>query len=241
MLAWEEGRLSDDIVAEQSKVKAAELIIFQVRGQRLEAAISSGDLILTELKRVCLCSHSSRCTGSVFLPSWKGGSTGCWHKALLSHWCKCTTTVCLRSVCWRADAPLISKSCLIKTIPAMDSNQGLCVSLCLFICVNMYMWFLNKNKKAMLSFSTGAIQTMFQPDGINGDINVTLWPLQVSDTKTFYTSALNTENRGSLKHTVKDRHIIGLTINGWDRHSWLAEEIFKLYLWMQFIHISTAE
>lgn len=31
----------------------------------------------------------------------------------------------------------------------------------------------------MLSFSTGATQTMFQPDGVNGDINVTLWPLQV--------------------------------------------------------------
>lgn len=36
-----------------------------------------------------------------------------------------------------------------------------------------------KDKKAMLSFSTGATQTMFQPDGVNGDINVTLWPLQV--------------------------------------------------------------
>ena len=36
-----------------------------------------------------------------------------------------------------------------------------------------------KDKKAMLAFSTGASQTMFQPDGINGDINVTLWPLQV--------------------------------------------------------------
>ncbi|KAG7242702.1 hypothetical protein INR49_020077 [Caranx melampygus] len=35
-----------------------------------------------------------------------------------------------------------------------------------------------KDKKAMLSFSTGATQTMFQPDGINGDINVALWPLQ---------------------------------------------------------------
>lgn len=31
----------------------------------------------------------------------------------------------------------------------------------------------------MLAFSTGASQTMFQPDGINGDINVALWPLQV--------------------------------------------------------------
>ncbi|KAK9542271.1 hypothetical protein VZT92_000146 [Zoarces viviparus] len=35
-----------------------------------------------------------------------------------------------------------------------------------------------KDKKAMLSFTTGATQTMFQPDGINGDINIALWPLQ---------------------------------------------------------------
>ncbi|KAM3624891.1 uncharacterized protein V6R79_003529 [Siganus canaliculatus] len=35
-----------------------------------------------------------------------------------------------------------------------------------------------KGKKAMLSFTTGASDTMFQPDGINGDINVMLWPLQ---------------------------------------------------------------
>lgn len=35
-----------------------------------------------------------------------------------------------------------------------------------------------KDKKAMLSFSTGAVESMFRPDGINGDINVTLWPLQ---------------------------------------------------------------
>uniref|UniRef100_A0A7N8WWM3 NAD(P)H dehydrogenase, quinone 1 n=1 Tax=Mastacembelus armatus TaxID=205130 RepID=A0A7N8WWM3_9TELE len=35
-----------------------------------------------------------------------------------------------------------------------------------------------QDKKAMLSFTTGAIETMFRSDGINGDINVTLWPLQ---------------------------------------------------------------
>ncbi|KAJ8281228.1 hypothetical protein GJAV_G00065040 [Gymnothorax javanicus] len=35
-----------------------------------------------------------------------------------------------------------------------------------------------KDKKAMLSFSTGASESMFLPDGINGDMNVTLWPLQ---------------------------------------------------------------
>ena len=41
-----------------------------------------------------------------------------------------------------------------------------------------------QEKKAMLSFTTGATQTMFRPDGINGDINVTLWPLQVRHTHT---------------------------------------------------------
>ncbi|XP_063043864.1 NAD(P)H dehydrogenase [quinone] 1 [Engraulis encrasicolus] len=35
-----------------------------------------------------------------------------------------------------------------------------------------------RDKKAMLSFSTGAMESMFLADGINGDINVTLWPLQ---------------------------------------------------------------
>ncbi|KAJ0001753.1 hypothetical protein NQD34_001549 [Periophthalmus magnuspinnatus] len=35
-----------------------------------------------------------------------------------------------------------------------------------------------KDKKAMLSFTTGAMESMFRPEGINGDINVTLWPLQ---------------------------------------------------------------
>lgn len=35
----------------------------------------------------------------------------------------------------------------------------------------------------MLSFTTGASQSMFQPDGVNGDINVLLWPLQVASQK----------------------------------------------------------
>lgn len=47
--------------------------------------------------------------------------------------------------------------------------------LILDVCVSV------QEKKAMLSFTTGATQTMFRPDGINGDINVTLWPLQVRD------------------------------------------------------------
>uniref|UniRef100_A0A3Q3MLU0 NAD(P)H dehydrogenase, quinone 1 n=1 Tax=Labrus bergylta TaxID=56723 RepID=A0A3Q3MLU0_9LABR len=32
--------------------------------------------------------------------------------------------------------------------------------------------------KAMLSFTTGSHESMFSANGINGDINVTLWPLQ---------------------------------------------------------------
>uniref|UniRef100_A0AAR2M3W5 Ribosyldihydronicotinamide dehydrogenase [quinone] n=1 Tax=Pygocentrus nattereri TaxID=42514 RepID=A0AAR2M3W5_PYGNA len=35
-----------------------------------------------------------------------------------------------------------------------------------------------KDKKAVLSFTTGGIESMYLPDGINGDINVCLWPLQ---------------------------------------------------------------
>ncbi|KAI4898523.1 hypothetical protein NFI96_013741, partial [Prochilodus magdalenae] len=35
-----------------------------------------------------------------------------------------------------------------------------------------------KNKKAMLSFTTGGMESMYFADGLNGDINVTLWPLQ---------------------------------------------------------------
>ncbi|XP_068591539.1 ribosyldihydronicotinamide dehydrogenase [quinone]-like [Cebidichthys violaceus] len=35
-----------------------------------------------------------------------------------------------------------------------------------------------RDKKAMLSFTTGSQESMFSADGINGDMNVTLWPLQ---------------------------------------------------------------
>ncbi|XP_075901654.1 NAD(P)H dehydrogenase [quinone] 1 [Nelusetta ayraudi] len=101
MHAWEEGRLSDDIVAEQRKVEAAELIIFQ------------------------------------FPLYW-------------------------------FSVPAIMKGWFDRVL-----TQGFAFSL-----VHMYNNGIFKNKKAMLSFTTGAIQTMFQPDGINGDINVTLWPLQ---------------------------------------------------------------
>uniref|UniRef100_A0A3Q3X9N4 Ribosyldihydronicotinamide dehydrogenase [quinone] n=1 Tax=Mola mola TaxID=94237 RepID=A0A3Q3X9N4_MOLML len=101
MHAWMEGRLSDDIVAEQRKLKDAELVIFQ------------------------------------FPLYW-------------------------------FSVPAIMKGWLDRVL-----TQGFAFSL-----QKMYNHGVLKEKKAMLSFSTGATQTMFQADGINGDINITLWPLQ---------------------------------------------------------------
>ncbi|KAI3377287.1 hypothetical protein L3Q82_008488 [Scortum barcoo] len=101
MHAWMEGRLSDDIVAEQRKVEEADLIIFQ------------------------------------FPLYW-------------------------------FSVPAIMKGWIDRVL-----TQGFAFSL-----KTMYNNGVFKDKKAMLSFTTGAIQTMFRPDGINGDINVTLWPLQ---------------------------------------------------------------
>ena len=40
-----------------------------------------------------------------------------------------------------------------------------------------------QDKKAMLSFTTGSKESMFSSNGINGDMNVTLWPLQVGVTE----------------------------------------------------------
>lgn len=36
-----------------------------------------------------------------------------------------------------------------------------------------------QDKKAILSFTTGSQELMFGSNGINGDMNVTLWPMQV--------------------------------------------------------------
>ncbi|XP_031167469.1 ribosyldihydronicotinamide dehydrogenase [quinone]-like [Sander lucioperca] len=43
---------------------------------------------------------------------------------------------------------------------------------------NRYSQGIFKDKKAMLSFTTGSPESMFSANGINGDMNVTLWPLQ---------------------------------------------------------------
>ncbi|XP_034049713.1 LOW QUALITY PROTEIN: NAD(P)H dehydrogenase [quinone] 1 [Thalassophryne amazonica] len=101
MHAWMEGRLSDDIVAEQRKVEKADLIVFQ------------------------------------FPMYW-------------------------------FSVPAIMKGWIDRVLAS-----GFAFSL-----EKMYDQGIFKDKKAMLSFTTGAMESMFRPDGINGDINVTLWPLQ---------------------------------------------------------------
>uniref|UniRef100_A0A1A8NBQ5 NAD(P)H dehydrogenase [quinone] 1 n=1 Tax=Nothobranchius pienaari TaxID=704102 RepID=A0A1A8NBQ5_9TELE len=101
MLAWKDGRLSEDIRQEQDKVKQADLIIFQ------------------------------------FPMYW-------------------------------FSVPAILKGWIDRVL-----TQGFAFSL-----QNMYSNGIFKSKKAMLSFTTGSAQSMCSPDGINGDINVVLWPLQ---------------------------------------------------------------
>ncbi|XP_061743592.1 NAD(P)H dehydrogenase [quinone] 1 [Nerophis ophidion] len=101
MHAWKNRRLSEDIMAEQHKVEAAELIIFQ------------------------------------FPLYW-------------------------------FSVPAIMKGWMDRVL-----TQGFAFSM-----EKMYNHGIFKDKKAMLSFTTGATESMFCPDGINGDINVTLWPLQ---------------------------------------------------------------
>ncbi|KAL4613704.1 NAD(P)H dehydrogenase quinone 1-like isoform X1 [Arapaima gigas] len=101
LVAWREGRLSEDITAEQRKVQEADLIIFQ------------------------------------FPMYW-------------------------------FSMPAILKGWIDRVF-----TQGFAFSL-----QKMYSNGVFKDKKALLSFTTGAPESMFLPDGINGDINITLWPIQ---------------------------------------------------------------
>ncbi|XP_075334628.1 NAD(P)H dehydrogenase [quinone] 1-like [Odontesthes bonariensis] len=100
-LAWEDGRLSDDITKEQTKLTEADLIIFQ------------------------------------FPMYW-------------------------------FSVPGILKGWIDRVLTSgFAFTQDKRYSLGIF-----------KDKKAMLSFTTGSLESMFSPTGINGDMNVTLWPLQ---------------------------------------------------------------
>uniref|UniRef100_UPI0025401BA2 NAD(P)H dehydrogenase [quinone] 1 isoform X1 n=1 Tax=Euleptes europaea TaxID=460621 RepID=UPI0025401BA2 len=100
-LAWQEGRLSRDIVAEQKKLEAAELVIFQ------------------------------------FPLQWFG-------------------------------VPAILKGWFDRVL-----TSGFAYSYS-----GMYEQGPFQKKKALLSFTTGGQGSMYTPQGINGDINILLWPLQ---------------------------------------------------------------
>ncbi|XP_061735126.1 ribosyldihydronicotinamide dehydrogenase [quinone]-like [Nerophis ophidion] len=100
-VAWEEGRLSDDIVEEQRKLTEADLVIFQ------------------------------------FPMYWFS------LPAILKGWMD-----------------------RVLTLGYAYSDD------------KRYSQGLFKTKKVMLSFTTGSHESMFSADGINGDMNVTLWPLQ---------------------------------------------------------------
>ncbi|TRY71453.1 hypothetical protein DNTS_011726 [Danionella cerebrum] len=107
MVAWKDGRLSDDIAEEQHKVQQADLIIFQ------------------------------------FPLYWFG-------------------------------VPAILKGWIDRVL-----TQGFAFSM-----QNMYDTGIFKNKKAIISLTTGGTESMYQPDGVHGDINILLWPLQARSTFT---------------------------------------------------------
>ncbi|OXB78356.1 UNVERIFIED_CONTAM: hypothetical protein H355_009127 [Colinus virginianus] len=116
--AWKEGRLSSDIVAEQKKIEAAELIIFQARPQ-------------------CnLC-----CAG--------------WDESFPLQW---------------FGMPAILKGWLDRVL-----TEGFAYSMS-----TLYDQGPLQKKKAMLSFTTGGMGSMYSPSGINGDMNVLLWPMQAA-------------------------------------------------------------
>ncbi|KAM8858154.1 ribosyldihydronicotinamide dehydrogenase [quinone]-like [Synchiropus picturatus] len=100
-LAWEEGKLSADIMEEQRKLKEAELVIFQ------------------------------------FPMYWFS------FPAILKGWIDRVLTLGF------------------AFSPEKRFSEGVF-----------------KDKRALLSFTTGSQQSMFSSNGINGDMNVTLWPMQ---------------------------------------------------------------
>lgn len=69
-------------------------------GKALKLALyaNSTSLFLFSHGTMLFSPHSSRCTGSACLPSWRAGLTECWLRALLSPCKRCTIMVCSRSV-----------------------------------------------------------------------------------------------------------------------------------------------
>ncbi|KAH0619740.1 hypothetical protein JD844_000684 [Phrynosoma platyrhinos] len=126
-LAWKEGRLSQDIVEEQKKLAAADLVIFQ------------------------------------FPMQWFG-------------------------------LPAILKGWYDRVL-----TSGFAYSY-----RSMYEQGPFQKKKAVLSFTTGGMGSMYTPDGINGDINVILWPIQSGTLHFCGFQILEPQIAFSIGHTPAD-------------------------------------
>uniref|UniRef100_F6VKD9 NAD(P)H dehydrogenase [quinone] 1 n=1 Tax=Xenopus tropicalis TaxID=8364 RepID=F6VKD9_XENTR len=126
--AWKAGRLSQDIVEEQNKLEAADLVIFQ------------------------------------FPMYWFG------LPAILKGWFDRVLT-----------------GGFAYTYQSMYDNGHF------------------KNKKAVLSFTTGGMESMYTPTGINGDINVALWPLQQGILHFCGFQVLEPQICYSISHTPPER------------------------------------
>ncbi|KAJ6652511.1 hypothetical protein lerEdw1_011481 [Lerista edwardsae] len=136
--AWKEGRLSDDIVAEQRKLEAADLVIFQ------------------------------------FPVQWFG------LPAILKGWCERVLT-----------------SGFAYSYSAMYDQGPF------------------QNKKAVLSLTTGGTGSMYTPEGINGDINIILWPIQSGTLHFCGFQILEPQIAFSIGHTPADAR--AQILEGWKK------------------------
>ncbi|XP_053126517.1 NAD(P)H dehydrogenase [quinone] 1 [Hemicordylus capensis] len=137
-LAWKEGRLRSDIVAEQKKLEAADLVIFQ------------------------------------FPVQWFGVP------AILKGWFERVLT-----------------SGFAYSYSAMYEQGPF------------------QKKKALLSFTTGGMGSMYTPEGINGDINILLWPIQSGTLHFCGFQVLEPQIAFSIGHTPPDAR--SQILEGWKK------------------------
>ncbi|XP_068116630.1 NAD(P)H dehydrogenase [quinone] 1-like isoform X2 [Hyperolius riggenbachi] len=70
-----------------------------------------------------------------------------------------------------------------------------------------------KNKKAVLSFTTGGLQSMYTPNGINGDMNVLLWPVHQGILHFCGFQVLEPQINYSIAHTPPEKR--SLILEAW--------------------------
>uniref|UniRef100_A0A3Q3FLD8 NAD(P)H dehydrogenase, quinone 1 n=1 Tax=Labrus bergylta TaxID=56723 RepID=A0A3Q3FLD8_9LABR len=84
-----------------------------------------------------------------------------------------------------------------------------------------------KETKAMLSFTTGSHESMFSANGINGDINVTLWPLQNGILHYCGFQVLGPQIFWALSHIPTEAR--GTMLEGWRKRLQVVEAEQPLY------------